>query len=598
MQVVWCVIATASNANGIPRTPGLRGGGCRPACTADAKRRLLQLQHRYLHPAAGSKTSRRETRCRSVVHATAISANGNIWNAANDWSSPSIVSADGDLDAIYLRSDTTPTTPAPSSGVPTGWFGSVPQGTGAVWVSIGIRSGGNQNFTWDAPIPLESVRYREVRAYRVRSVSQSAPGRPTGGSYNFTTNVYTSPSAWVNDFPSYTAGQVVYSVVATADSGGLPGAVWTGVSADWSSPVIVADDGDLNAIYIRADSAPATPAPSAGIPTSWFDAPPSGQNALWVSIGIRRSHETQYTWGDPSPLGLTDGDLMRIAGMVDVARTVPGFFQISVTNAQQTLINAEGTTLTNQTLINLADTATPDDNLDGDWVNFYRGGTFASAWVWDSTPGEWVRAQGRIAAESIYARDLSALNIQVVDADVSGEITALHLTADVRNARVLWAGSQFVDNTPTVDFELSDNVSNWDFLLVEVVATNEGYAGTLGVPVNLIPNNESAFVNDGSSNGQVSYFTYQGGSGAGDGFQVRIWRAAGNNLRFRGRSSAEEGYVKTIIGFRNPVEGTTPTPTPTPTPQAIPGQCLTFGVRHCEVNNDIYSSCWGSGSVD
>ena len=67
------------------------------------------------------------------------------------------------------------------------------------------------------PVPLESVRYREVRAYMVRNVGQAAPAPPTGGTYNFTTNVYTAPSGWTEDFPSYSAGQVVYCVVATAN---------------------------------------------------------------------------------------------------------------------------------------------------------------------------------------------------------------------------------------------------------------------------------------------------------------------------------------------------------------------------------------------
>ena len=167
---------------------------------------------------------------------------------------------------------------------------------------------------------------------------------------------------------------------------------------------------------------------------------------------------------------------------------------------------------------------------------------------------------GSVTANKITVDSLTALGIRVQgDVEIEGTISADHITSDVRNARVLWNGNQYVDDSPTVDFTLSDSLNNWEFLLIEVVATHEGYAGVLGVPVDLIPINESSFVNvdtsDGVNRGRVSYFTYQGDAGPGGGVHLHIWRPAGSNLiRMRSRST-DEGVIRSIIGFKNPVEG-------------------------------------------
>ena len=51
-----------------------------------------------------------------------------------------------------------PTKPAPSAGVPTGWYSSVsevPAGTGLIHYSIGHRERGAKLYTWSDPVPLE-----------------------------------------------------------------------------------------------------------------------------------------------------------------------------------------------------------------------------------------------------------------------------------------------------------------------------------------------------------------------------------------------------------------------------------------------------------
>ncbi len=69
--------------------------------------------------------------------------------------------ADGEsIKPIYKRSATQPSTPSPSTGVPSGWYGdtgSVPAGANPIWISLGTRPDSVANFTWQAATQLQAV---------------------------------------------------------------------------------------------------------------------------------------------------------------------------------------------------------------------------------------------------------------------------------------------------------------------------------------------------------------------------------------------------------------------------------------------------------
>lgn len=87
--------------------------------------------------------------------------------SAGEWGAASIIAEDGADGAdgestkpIYRRSATVPATPAASSGVPAGWFGTsaaVPSGAEPMWISIGQRPNATANYTWDTATRHEAI---------------------------------------------------------------------------------------------------------------------------------------------------------------------------------------------------------------------------------------------------------------------------------------------------------------------------------------------------------------------------------------------------------------------------------------------------------
>lgn len=75
------------------------------------------------------------------------------------WSSPVQVFAEGQsVDIIFKRNAGQPATPAPSAGVPAGWYtdvDSVPVSSNILWSSVGTRAHSGENWTWQLPIQVE-----------------------------------------------------------------------------------------------------------------------------------------------------------------------------------------------------------------------------------------------------------------------------------------------------------------------------------------------------------------------------------------------------------------------------------------------------------
>lgn len=164
------------------------------------------------------------------------------------WSSPVIsfrdgtdgaAGSDGDsVDIVFKRSASQPTTPSASAGTPATWYSdisSVPVTTDPLWSSTGLLLGGGTNYTWDTPVSQEGTAVAELSTF-IRSAS--APSTPTGGSYNFSTNVLTAPTSWSAGVPIGTDPVYISRAVAT-----VSGVSGTDSSLTWSTPVISFQNG-------------------------------------------------------------------------------------------------------------------------------------------------------------------------------------------------------------------------------------------------------------------------------------------------------------------------------------------------------------------
>jgi len=136
------------------------------------------------------------------------------------------------------------------------------------------------------------------------------PDTPTGGSFDFGTQTLDPPAGWSVTIPSDTSEPIWVSIaVAAADS--ITG---TDDTLTWTTPTVLAQDGaSVNIIFKREATQPSTPAPSAGIPATWYDdvaAVPASSDLLWSSVGTRDNASRSWIWqlpiqveGGPGPQG-------------------------------------------------------------------------------------------------------------------------------------------------------------------------------------------------------------------------------------------------------------------------------------------------------
>ena len=152
----------------------------------------------------------------------------------------------------------------------------------------------------DAPAKLGggARAYAEVTIYRLIGVGAALPAAPAGGSFRFSTGALTPPAGWSAAFPAgRAANQVALASAATANA--LGGDLWQAAAGDWSAPFPAARDGDVNIIYRRSASQPATPDASAGVPADWVDLVdnvPAGDDPIWASVGHRPAPDANYRW--------------------------------------------------------------------------------------------------------------------------------------------------------------------------------------------------------------------------------------------------------------------------------------------------------------
>lgn len=163
----------------------------------------------------------------------------------------------------------------------------------------------------------DGLSVAEIACYKR---ADAAPTTPAGGSYNFTTQTLSAPAGWSGDIPAGTAPVWTSRTVAAVE-----GTAGTDATLIWSAPVQVFAEGSaVNIVFKRNGTQPATPAPSAGVPSTWYDSVddvPVTADPLWSSVGTRAHTGLNWTWqtpvqveGDTGPQGPagTDGTLYYI----------------------------------------------------------------------------------------------------------------------------------------------------------------------------------------------------------------------------------------------------------------------------------------------
>ena len=234
-----------------------------------------------------------------------------------EWSDPVLCDDLPDLNTIYKRSATQPANPGRankrtvSREPPTGWQDStenVPDGSGAIWVSVGVRQAEASEFEWSDPTKLEGTTYLEVKIYRAvtRTANDDTPETPRNTTSSFNDGfTWSEPRNWSKTIPSSfdVHTQFLFCSTATLDS--------TSTAVEWSGPVLCDDLPDLNAIYKRSVAAPSNPGGadkrtvSREPPTGWRDSTenvPDGSGAIWVSVGVRQAEASEFEWSDPTKL--------------------------------------------------------------------------------------------------------------------------------------------------------------------------------------------------------------------------------------------------------------------------------------------------------
>ena len=255
----------------------------------------------------------------------------------------------------------------------------------------------------------------------------------------------------------------------------------------------------------------------------------------------------------------------------------PGIFPIVITAAQQTLLEnlAQGSSLPS-VLQDLANGATPGDNLTYDSVRFIRG-NFAQLWTWSGSA--WVETQGFIAAENVFALEAFFNELiarqATINTLVANDAFITNLRANVNNVVVLWRNfanpKNFTVSGQIMAFSLRSTLTAALFDEIQGSARTRytGYSfQKWSIPV--------AFVPIGTAGSKPSAATVNFSMATGDSPEAAhffAWRSAdGMTLYLQQSGSDSDARFYNVIGIKNPTgSGGTVAPTPGTSVQANAG---------------------------
>ena len=156
------------------------------------------------------------------------------------------------VNIIFARASTdisgetvTDGTPPTSNGGARSWSDNIPSGNDTLYAARGTKAAGASSFTFSSPFVIAATAVAEVYAYRKNYVDGSGnplSTAPSGGSYNFQTNVLTAPTSWDKNPVALTAdGDIVSVSVGLATSGNASD---TAASIAWGPAVVYAQRQD------------------------------------------------------------------------------------------------------------------------------------------------------------------------------------------------------------------------------------------------------------------------------------------------------------------------------------------------------------------
>ena len=281
--------------------------------------------------------------------------------------------------------------------------------------------------------------------------------------------------------------------------------------------------------------------------------------------------------GRPGPVQQIGNVYELTTAMADVDRG-PSLFHIQISQAQQTALQAAADTELPKALADLADAETPGANRRGDFVRFYRQ-EYSDYWVWNtlSANARWERLQDFIGARQISAVNISAITGDFADLDVTGVLSANHISADVRNAVTLWEsdaldGQLIAWNTES-SISLDDDMRNYESLLLKGLGRGRANWGSADreASVRLIPRKtDAASTSFGWYDLWFSTTYLQilalGARNAAD--EVILLAARSNDGQTLHLRANDSRYRLTgVMGFKAPAPGTAgPGPGPGPDP--------------------------------
>lgn len=273
------------------------------------------------------------------------------------WSDPEILVRDGTdakstyQAAIYRRASSAPATPTGGSfnfgtntlTVPTNWNEDVPNGNDPLYVTRALFSitgdtGTDNSVTWSTPTLFaehgedgtDGLSTFLVTIFR-RSSSQ--PSTPSGGSYNFGTQVINEPTNWYDSIPSGTTS--VWQSTALASIQGVTG---TDSSLSWSTPREITRNGSdgtngdtvvtgtvwRNSLLSSAPSKPS--ASSFNVSTGTFIGLTSGWGYVQPTVTITdtslKEWSSQYKVTINGETGAQSITFTTPAGAIQVASTI------------------------------------------------------------------------------------------------------------------------------------------------------------------------------------------------------------------------------------------------------------------------------------
>ena len=271
------------------------------------------------------------------------------------WGSPDLLAVDG-VDGgdgnsvfqgmVFKRASSTPNIPTENDGAynfgtntltpPATWSVTVPAIDGnpvysstAVF-SINGTTGTDSTMTWSDPELFvqdgadgdDGAAGKSTFMYPIYRRSAVDPGTPTGGSFNFGTNIGTPPSNWYNSVPSgtdpvYTSNTLASIIGDTGTDSSLTWVASTMLVQDGATGAVGTDgtDGNTSAqlmIFIRSGSAPGTPSGGSfnfgtstlTAPSSWSKSIPAGTSPVYSSVAIAQitgttGVDSSIPWGSP-----------------------------------------------------------------------------------------------------------------------------------------------------------------------------------------------------------------------------------------------------------------------------------------------------------